>query len=131
MKRDMTVNVSVDRVADIREHARLIRRSALTMIHNAPLGHPGGDMSAADILATLFFGVLRFDPENPNDPGRDRFVMSKGHCSGTFYSALAMAGFFPVAELATYMRPLSRLNAHPSNIYLPGVETSTGPLGHG
>jgi len=121
----------VERVAEIRERARLIRRSALKMVYDAQLGHPGGDMSSADILATLYFAVLKLDPRNPKDPGRDRFVMSKGHCSGAFYSALAMAGFFPEAELATYMKPLSRLNAHPSKAYLPGVEASTGPLGHG
>ena len=125
------MNTSVERAAEIRERARLIRRSALKMVYDARLGHPGGDMSSADILATLYFGVMRFDPANSRDPHRDRFVMSKGHCSGALYSALAMAGFFPLEELATYMKPLSRLNAHPGSAYLPGVETSTGPLGHG
>jgi transketolase len=118
-------------VARVRERARLIRRSALEMIVKAGNGHPGGDMSSADILAALYFGVMHFDPQNPRDPGRDRFVMSKGHCSGAFYSALAMAGFFPESDLASYMKPLSKLNAHPCCAYLPGVETSTGPLGHG
>ncbi len=128
MKHDAAVNASV---SEIRERARQIRVSALQMVYHAQLGHPGGDLSAADILATLYFGVLKIDPRIPRHPERDRFVMSKGHCSGAFYSALAMAGFFPVSELATYMKPLSRLNAHPCNAYLPGVETSTGPLGHG
>lgn len=131
MELERIVSVSPEMIADTRERARLIRRSALEMIYNARLGHPGGDLSSADILAALYFGVLRYDPRNPNDPSRDRFVMSKGHCSGAFYSALAMAGFFPQSDLATYMKPLSRLNAHPSRAYLPGVETSTGPLGHG
>lgn len=125
------MTASPNLVAEIRERARLIRRSALQMVYEAKLGHPGGDLSSADILAVLYFGVLHFDPKNPKDPKRDRFVMSKGHCSGALYSAMAMAGFFPAAELATYMKPLSRLNAHPSRAYLPGVETSTGPLGHG
>ena len=115
----------------IREKARLIRRSALTMAYEAQLGHPGGDMSASDILATLYFGVLRIDPKTPNDPDRDRFVMSKGHCTGAFYAVLAEAGFFPIEDLKTYMQPLSRLNGHPNRNYLPGVETNTGPLGHG
>jgi transketolase len=101
------------------------------MAYEAQMGHPGGDFSAADILATIYFGVLRFDPKEPNDPGRDRFVMSKGHCTGAYYAALARAGFFPEPELETYMKPMSRLNGHPNRNYLPGVETNTGPLGHG
>lgn len=120
-----------DRAAAIAERARWIRRSALQMIFRAGQGHPGGDMSAADILATLYFGVMRYDSRHPDDPGRDRFVMSKGHCTGALYSALAAAGFFPEEELATYLQARSRLNGHPNRTYLPGVETNTGPLGHG
>lgn len=101
------------------------------MVHRARLGHPGGDLSSADILVTLYFGVLRIDPKRPSDPGRDRFIMSKGHCSGALYSTLAFAGYFPASELETYMRPLSRLNGHPNRTEVPGVEASTGPLGHG
>lgn len=126
------VGISVqDRVAQIRGRANWIRRRSFQMVYEAKMGHPGGDMSAADILATLYFGVLRYDPTNPLDPGRDRFVMSKGHCSGAFYSTLAAAGYFPVDELSTYMKPQSRLNGHPNRTYLPGVETNTGALGHG
>ncbi len=117
--------------AQIREKARLIRRDALTMAFEAQLGHPGGDMSVSDILATLFFGVMRYDPQTPDMADRDRFVMSKGHCTGAFYAALAEAGYFPKDELKTYMGPLSKLNGHPNRNYLPGVETNTGPLGHG
>ncbi len=101
------------------------------MVYEAQLGHAGGDFSAADILATLFFGVLHYDTAKPRDPARDRFVMSKGHCTGAFYSVLAAAGFFPEEELSTYMKPMSRLNGHPNKNYLAGVETNTGPLGHG
>jgi transketolase len=119
------------RVALIRERARWIRRRSLQMVYEAKLGHPGGDMSSADILATLYFGVLRYDPQKPRDPGRDRFVMSKGHCSAAFYATLAAAGIIPLDELSTYAQPLSRLNGHPNNTYLPGVEACTGPLGHG
>lgn len=117
--------------ADVRRRAGWIRRRAIQMIYEAGQGHPGGDLSAADTLAALYFGVMRFDPSNPNDPARDRFVMSKGHCTGAFYSTLAAAGFFPESELSTYMQPQSRLNGHPNRTYLPGVETNTGPLGHG
>nr|WP_314262298.1 transketolase [uncultured Devosia sp.] len=101
------------------------------MVYEAQQGHPGGDFSATDALATLYFGVMRYDPSKPNDPGRDRFVMSKGHCTGAFYAVLAAAGYFPEDDLKTYMEPLSKLNGHPNRNYLPGVETNTGPLGHG
>ena len=111
--------------------ARQIRRLALGMVYRAKQGHPGGDMSVADILATLYFGVLRLDPANPKDPKRDRFILSKGHCTGALYATLAEKGFFPVEQLDTYMQPLSRLNGHPNRNFTPGVETNTGPLGHG
>jgi transketolase len=115
----------------IRDRALWIRRRSLQMVFEAKQGHPGGDLSAADVLATLYFAVLRYDPKQPNDPARDRFVMSKGHCTGAFYSVLAAAGYFPESQLSTYMQPLSMLNGHPNRNYLPGVETNTGPLGHG
>ena len=101
------------------------------MVYDARLGHPGGDFSAIDTLATLYFGVLRFDAKHPEWPGRDRFIMSKGHATGALYSALCAAGYFPESWLDTYMQPQSRLNGHPNRMYLPGVETNTGPLGHG
>ncbi|MET0372695.1 MAG: transketolase [Rhizorhabdus sp.] len=120
-----------DRVAIIRSRANWMRQRSIRMIFEARQGHPGGDMSATDVLATLYFGVMRFDPISPADPTRDRFVMSKGHCTGALYTALAGAGFFPEEELSTYLQPGSRLNGHPNRTYLPGVETNTGPLGHG
>jgi transketolase len=120
-----------DRIALIRDKALWIRRHAFKMVFDAQLGHPGGDFSAADILATLYFGVMRYDPAVPRAPGRDRFIMSKGHCTGAIYACLCAAGYFPEAELATYMRPLTRLAGHPNRNYLPGIETNTGPLGHG
>jgi transketolase len=108
-----------------------VRRESLRMVHRARLGHPGGDLSAADILVTLYFGILRIDPQRPQAPDRDRFIMSKGHCSGALYTTLALRGFFPISELETYMQPLSRLNGHPNRNEIPGVEANTGPLGHG
>lgn len=120
-----------DLEAEIRARALWIRRRSFRMVYEAGQGHPGGDFSAADVLATLYFGVLRYDPKSPADPQRDRFVMSKGHCTGAFYATLAAAGYFPEADLSSYMEPLSRLNGHPNRNYLPGVETNTGPLGHG
>jgi len=108
-----------------------IRQRNLIMIYEAGGGHTGGDLSSADILAALYLnGVLNVDPQNPRAPDRDRFFLSKGHSSGLLYTTLAFAGFFPEEELATFMKPLSRLNGHP-NVHVPGVEANTGALGHG
>ena len=118
--------------ARLPHQANLIRLSAMTMTNHSGLGHTGGDLSSADILATLYLGnILNVDGTNPADPRRDRFIMSKGHCSGAFYSTLAAKGFFSQEMLATFMDPLSRLNGHPDRNKLPGVEANTGPLGHG
>lgn len=121
-----------ERAAWLSAKANWIRLSAMTMTNHARLGHTGGDLSSADILATLYLGkVLKVEPNSPLWPQRDRFVMSKGHCSGAFYSTLALRGFFPVSQLKTFMDPLSTLNGHPDRNKLPGVEANTGPLGHG
>jgi len=116
---------------DLEALARAVRARSLRMVHRAGLGHPGGDLSAADILVTLYFRALRIDPARPADPARDRFIMSKGHCSAALYATLAMRGYFPEAELDEFMAPLSRLSGHPNRTELPGVEANTGPLGHG
>jgi len=118
-------------VAAIARLAYRVRRQSLQMVHSAKVGHPGGDLSAADILASLYTSILRVDPRNPRMPDRDRFIMSKGHCSGSFYVALAEAGFFPLERLAEYMKPLSALSGHPDRNKIPGVEANTGALGHG
>lgn len=116
---------------ELREFARSIRLGALATIAGAGLGHIGGDYSAADILAVLYGGTLRVDPTDPQWPDRDRFVMSKGHAAASLYTALALRGFFPESELATFAGPDSRLGGHPNRRKTPGVETNTGPLGHG
>jgi len=117
---------------DLALAAQKIRISAITMTHHSGIGHTGGDLSSSDILATLYLGgVLRVRPEDPRWAERDRFIMSKGHCSGAFYSTLAARGFFPSEMLRTFMDPLSMLNGHPDRNKLPGVEANTGPLGHG
>ncbi len=110
--------------------ATAIRRHVLATIGHAKLGHVGGDFSVTDILATLFFDVLRLDPALPAWADRDRFILSKGHCAAALYSALALLGYIPEAELATFASALARLNGHP-NRKIPGVEANTGPLGHG
>jgi transketolase len=111
--------------------ARRIRLSDLDMIGRAGLGHIGGDFSVVDILATLYGAVLNVDPARPGDPERDRLILSKGHSAGALYSTLAHCGFFPLAELESFAQPLSALNGHPNRTKVPGVETNTGPLGHG
>lgn len=115
----------------LRALATAVRRRDIQTIYNAKLGHVGGEMSATDILVTLYFSVLNIDPREPNKPDRDRFILSKGHSAVALYTTLAHAGFFPIDELATFAQPLSRLNGHPNRTKVPGVETNTGPLGHG
>lgn len=123
--------IDTQKIDKLSRLARAVRRRDLQMVHDAKLGHIGGDLSAADILVTLYFGVLNVDPHAPNDPERDRFILSKGHCAGALYTTLAHANFFPLDELNTFVQPLSRLNGHPDRNKVPGVETNTGPLGHG
>lgn len=120
-----------DPLPTIRAKALWMRRRSFRMVFEAQLGHPGGDFSAIDILATLYFGVMTYDPQRPDWADRDRFVMSKGHATGALYTVLSAAGYFPEDWLLTYMGNQSRLNGHPNRNYLPGVETNTGPLGHG
>ncbi|MBB5781980.1 transketolase [Nonomuraea jabiensis] len=120
-----------EQVAHIAEAARQIRVQDLKLIYHAGAGHIGGDFSAIDILATLYGAVLDISPERVTDPERDRFILSKGHVAGALYTTLAAFGFLPVAELATFLQPLSALNGHPNRTKVPGVEANTGPLGHG
>ncbi len=119
-------------VSELRQIAKEIRRKSLEIIHRAGSGHPGGSLSAADIMTALYFGVMRYDSNNPKDPNRDRFVMSKGHATGVFYSVLSRAGYFADEDLVSYRRIDSKLNLsghpHPKT---PGVEIATGSLGQG
>ena len=108
-----------------------IRRDIVLMTHAAQSGHPGGSLSAIDILTCLYFAVLRHDPQNPAWEGRDRFVLSKGHASPALYGVLSKAGYFPHGELLTFRKFGSRLQGHPERKCLPGVEISTGSLGQG
>ena len=120
-----------DPILTIKAKALWMRRSAFGMVHAAQMGHPGGDFSAIDILATRYFGVLRYDPKRPDWPDRDRVIRSKRHATGALYTALCAAGYFPEDWLASHMQPRSLRNGHPNRNYLPGVETNTGPPGHG
>jgi transketolase len=120
-----------DRSQLLAEIGREVRVSIVHTIDAAKAGHIGGDFSVTDILTTLFFGVLNLDPGEPQWSGRDRFILSKGHCSAALYSVLALRGFFPPETLKTFMAPLSALNGHPNRRKVAGVEANTGPLGHG
>jgi transketolase len=115
---------------DLKNKANEIRQMALRMITHAQGGHIGASLSETDILTALFFHTLRFFPENPGDPDRDRFVLSKGHASEGLYCTLAAAGFFDPALLDRYLAEDCPLTIHPTN-HVPGVEANTGALGHG
>lgn len=110
--------------------ARRIRVHALRMVFSAKASHIGSCLSMADMLAVLFTRILKLDPLRPADPNRDRLILSKGHAAAILYAALAERGFFPVEELADYCRDGARLTGHVSH-GVPGVEVSTGSLGHG
>jgi transketolase len=118
----------VDRLTGI---ARELRISDIEMITEAGSGHPGGTLSAADMIAALFFHKLRVRPEEPRWEGRDRFILSKGHCIPIVYAAMAKRGFFPPEELKTLRKLGSPLQGHPDRTRLPGIEASTGSLGQG
>ncbi|MEW6522449.1 MAG: transketolase [Bacillota bacterium] len=111
--------------------ARRLRRHVLEMTSLAGSGHPGGSLSAAEILSTLYFHVMRLDPQRPSWPERDRFILSKGHAAPVLYAALAERGFFPVSELSRLRQLGSILQGHPDRKKTPGVEASTGSLGQG
>jgi transketolase len=112
--------------------ARRIRRGIVTSTTKAGSGHPSTSLSMVEIMTVLYFGgVLRYDPANPTDRDRDRFILSKGHGAPGLYATLAEAGYFPVEELETLRQLGSRLEGHPNMNRLPGVEASTGSLGQG
>ena len=127
----LTSSAPAERSLLLADTARRTRRSIVEMISTAGQGHIGGDLSVTDILTTLFAYTLRIDPARPDLAGRDRFILSKGHCAAALYSTLAFTGYFSPASLGTFMAPLSELNGHPNRNKIPGVETNTGPLGHG
>lgn len=116
---------------DTIELARRIRRHAVEMTHLGKSSHVGSVLSMADIIAVLYGKVLRVDPENPDWVGRDRFILSKGHAGAGIYAALGEVGFFPLEKLRTHYQDGSDLSGHVSHKGVPGVEFSTGSLGHG
>src|SRR5215472_10038732 len=111
--------------------ARQVRRDIVEMITHAKSGHPGGSLSAVEILVTLFFDVMRHDPENPKWPDRDRFILSKGHAAPVLYSVFAEAGYTPKDQLNTLRKMGSIYQGHPDVRFIPALEASTGSLGEG
>lgn len=111
--------------------ANTIRENLIDMLHEAKSGHSAGSLGLADIFTALYFNVLYHDPQNPTWEGRDRLVLSNGHVCPVLYATLAIAGYFPKSELMTLRKVGSRLQGHPHRGSLPGIETSSGPLGQG
>ena len=107
------------------------RLMALDMVYTAASGHIGGSLSAIDALTVLYFEKMRIDPQNPADPDRDRFVLSKGHCTPALYAVLALRGFFPVERCKLFRSIQSDMSGHPDMHTIPGVDMSTGSLGQG
>ena len=123
--------MEAEKVRFLKLQAALIRKHALQAIQSANSGHIGGSFSIAEILSVLYFDKLRIDPGNPRKPDRDRFVLSKGHCTPTTYAALALRGFFPLEDLKTFRKIDSYLSGHIEMKHVPGVDISAGSLGQG
>lgn len=117
--------------AELSQLARRMRRTAIEMITAAKSGHPGGSLSVAEIVVTLYFDVLRHDPANPAWPDRDRFILSKGHCCPMLYAVMAECGYTPKDELNTLRKLGSIYQGHPDVRFIPALEASTGSLGQG
>jgi transketolase len=118
-------------IGELEVIAKKVRLDSIKMIYEAGSGHPGGSLSCTDILVALYFHIMKHDPKRPDWPDRDRFVLSKGHAAPALYSVLAESGYFPVEELSSLRKLGSRLQGHPCMQKTPGVEMSTGSLGHG
>lgn len=115
----------------LQERARHVRREIVTMVYQARSGHIGGSLSSTEMVVALYHHLMRHDPRNPRLPDRDRFVLSKGHCSPVLYATLADCGYFPSSDLKTFRRPGSHLQGHPYQPKTPGLDASTGTLGLG
>lgn len=119
-------------ISELKEMAKTVRGDIVTMVNKAGSGHPGGSLSATDLLVGLYFGgIIRVDPANPEWQERDRFILSKGHVAPVLYSILARKGFFPVEELNTLRKLGSILQGHPHKGSTPGLDCSSGSLGQG
>lgn len=124
-------SLTPEKIFELEEIARHLRVDSLRLIHRRGAGHPGGALSAAEIMAVLYFHILRVDPANPNWEERDRFILSKGHASAVLYSALTRRGFFPLSELDNWGEVDCPHQGHPDRFKTPGVDMTSGLLGHG
>jgi transketolase len=128
----MSTNIRKDySIAELQDLAKTIRRDIVTMIGTAGSGHPGGSLSAVEILTALYFKVMRHNPGDPHWPDRDRFILSKGHAAPVLYASLSASGYLPHEELCTLRKIDSRLQGHPECGLAPGIEMSAGALGQG
>ena len=116
---------------ELQKTANEIRKGIVTAVHSAKAGHPGGSLSATEIFTYLYFEEMNIDPKDPKKADRDRFVLSKGHTAPGLYSTLAHRGYFPVEDLTTLRKLGSYLQGHPCMQHIPGVDMSSGSLGHG
>jgi len=124
-------HLTKEEIKELNEIARELRCTSLRMIHKRQAGHPGGSLSAAEIMTVLYFKVMKIDPNNPNWDERDRFLLSKGHASAMLYAALAKRGFFPEEDLQKWGELDCNLQGHPDRLKTPGVDMNSGILGHG
>ena len=125
------MQLSAQEIKQLQDNARKIRVDVIEMVTEAGSGHTGGPLGMADVFSALFFHILKIDPKNPNWKERDRLVLSYGHICPVLYATMAEAGFFPTSELKTLRKLGSRLQGHPHRTALPGLETTSGPLGSG
>ncbi|MEK7639482.1 MAG: transketolase [Patescibacteria group bacterium] len=123
--------LSPEEVHSLERQANIIRQSIIEMLTEAGSGHTAGPLGMADVFTLLYFSALKHDPKNPDWEDRDRLILSNGHICPVLYATMAHAGYFPVAELLTLRKFGSRLQGHPHRTFLPGLETSSGPLGSG
>lgn len=123
--------MKITKVEALANIANEIRMGALEQVYEAQSGHPGGALSCSDILAVLYFNQMNIDPKQPNSPARDRFILSKGHCSPALYATLAKKGYFEKTELKGFRKVESNLQGHPDMNKVPGVDMTTGSLGQG
>jgi len=119
------------KITELKKICKDLRKSILKMAHAAKSGHPGGSLSAVEILAVLYFEIMKYDPQNPNWHERDRLVVSKGHSTPLVYTVLAKAGYYKGDDLLTFRQLGSPYQGHTDRLRAPGIETSTGSLGHG